>query len=365
MRLNLPYQSKEDTCNEDLGKTFLTVFIPIIRTRIGGSKNNIMKSFREKIYIGECSDGVVYFNTKTHEVLISDKSKLLNTKKSRNNYKYAAFGTAVLILFIAVLKAFDITIGLNAFTIIPVWLIQNISLCYLIERALYKYVNKTKLGNKAQLRQAIYSNNIWNGFVDKRVTFKKKAWWGFITLLLSAPAFIIVFSFIIDFLNGSVNFRKNIELNQFFGFVFVGFTFFFFVFLVFQNNILRWFHVVEKYQENKLNMVTEKTTIKKEVVLNETILPLGSVVTLKDGDGTELMIISRAVVVGDMEEEFFDYGSVIVTEGMSSIEEVYFFNRENVGEIVFKGYINKNEEEYIRTYDEKISKLQINKGTVN
>ncbi|EUJ18933.1 DUF4176 domain-containing protein [Listeria aquatica] len=35
------------------------------------------------------------------------------------------------------------------------------------------------------------------------------------------------------------------------------------------------------------------------------ILPLGSVVTLKDGDGSVLMIVSRASVIEDRKKAFF------------------------------------------------------------
>lgn len=39
------------------------------------------------------------------------------------------------------------------------------------------------------------------------------------------------------------------------------------------------------------------------------ILPLGSVVTLENGDGTQLMIIARATVVNNgMGEVYYDYG---------------------------------------------------------
>ncbi len=48
--------------------------------------------------------------------------------------------------------------------------------------------------------------------------------------------------------------------------------------------------------------------------MRESILPLGSVVRLKNGDNTELMIITRTVIVGENEDKFYDYVSVIVTE---------------------------------------------------
>lgn len=55
------------------------------------------------------------------------------------------------------------------------------------------------------------------------------------------------------------------------------------------------------------------------------ILPLGSIVTLKNGDGSELMIVTRAAIIEeDGVEVYFDYGSVLIPQGMVSPENVYF-----------------------------------------
>ncbi|HEO4656782.1 TPA: hypothetical protein VA023_001431 [Streptococcus agalactiae] len=37
---------------------------------------------RKKIYIGETSQGVIYYDTQTGEILAANKSNLLNTEKS-------------------------------------------------------------------------------------------------------------------------------------------------------------------------------------------------------------------------------------------------------------------------------------------
>ncbi|KXT78156.1 DUF4176 domain-containing protein [Streptococcus sp. DD13] len=49
---------------------------------------------------------------------------------------------------------------------------------------------------------------------------------------------------------------------------------------------------------------------------------MGSVATLKNGDGTEVMIVSRASVIevddgkGGAKSVYFDYGSVVIPNGM-------------------------------------------------
>ena len=96
--------------------------------------------------------------------------------------------------------------------------------------------------------------------------------------------------------------------------------------------------------------------------MNEKILPLGTVVTLKNGDGSKLMIVTRASIVEDNGKEvYFDYGSVLIPQGMVSPESVYFFNKENVGEVLFKGFENDAEIQFAEQYDLMISKTNIPK----
>lgn len=99
--------------------------------------------------------------------------------------------------------------------------------------------------------------------------------------------------------------------------------------------------------------------------MNKKILPLGTVVTLKNGDGTKLMIVSRATVVeDDGKEVYFDYGAVLIPQGMVSPETVYFFNRENVEKIIFKGFENYDEQQFAKQYDSMLENANISKGNV-
>ncbi|MEE6711335.1 DUF4176 domain-containing protein [Pediococcus acidilactici] len=100
----------------------------------------------------------------------------------------------------------------------------------------------------------------------------------------------------------------------------------------------------------------------------QNILPLGSVVTLKDHpERGELLIISRASVVQEeaQKEAYFDYGAVLIPEGMMTPEEVYLFNREDVGKVVYKGYVNHAEKQFAENYDRLISQTNIAKGTTD
>ena len=99
--------------------------------------------------------------------------------------------------------------------------------------------------------------------------------------------------------------------------------------------------------------------------MDKKILPLGTVVILKEGDGTQLMIISRATVVEDRGKEvYFDYGAVLIPQGMISPEAVYFFNRENIEKIIFKGFENAEEQQFAENYDFMLEKANVEKGSV-
>lgn len=97
--------------------------------------------------------------------------------------------------------------------------------------------------------------------------------------------------------------------------------------------------------------------------MNEKILPLGTVVNLKNGDGTQLMIISRAsLTINENKKVFYDYGSVIMPQGMSTPENIYFFNKESINEVVFMGYIDSDEQLFSESYEDMIQNSKYPKG---
>lgn len=99
------------------------------------------------------------------------------------------------------------------------------------------------------------------------------------------------------------------------------------------------------------------------------ILPLGTVVTLTDGDGTELMIIGRGMViqVGKWikKDIYYDYGAVCIPKGLDAPENVCFFNKEQVFEVLHRGFVNDDELVYQENYDTWILNLNLEKGDVD
>lgn len=94
------------------------------------------------------------------------------------------------------------------------------------------------------------------------------------------------------------------------------------------------------------------------------ILPIGSVVRLKNGD-VKLMILNRAPlynkegVIG-----YFDYSACVYPFGKVE-EQVYFFNDENIEEVYFEGYTDEQEEQFQKAYEEKIKQVNYPKFTID
>ena len=65
------------------------------------------------------------------------------------------------------------------------------------------------------------------------------------------------------------------------------------------------------------------------------MLPIGSIVYLKEGT-SKVMILNRGPVIEqDGEELMYDYSACLYPQGLSP-EHVFYFNHENVDEVVLK-----------------------------
>ncbi|MBM7643751.1 DUF4176 domain-containing protein [Streptococcus loxodontisalivarius] len=95
------------------------------------------------------------------------------------------------------------------------------------------------------------------------------------------------------------------------------------------------------------------------------ILPLGSVVTLANNNQNKFMIISRGILTekGDG-VVYFDYSGVVIPQGMVNPNELYFFNKDNIDQILFEGYNDSEEQEFEKIYDKLILESGYPKGTI-
>ncbi len=95
-----------------------------------------------------------------------------------------------------------------------------------------------------------------------------------------------------------------------------------------------------------------------------TLLPLGSVVYLKEGN-KKVLIIARGLVVNNKNGViYFDYGGVPYPEGLQD-DKMAYFQHEAVSKVVFTGYTDLDDEatvEKIFNYLEKHPDIE--KGNV-
>ena len=76
-------------------------------------------------------------------------------------------------------------------------------------------------------------------------------------------------------------------------------------------------------------------------------LPVGSVVYLIDGNQKWVIVNRGAIVEQEGQEVYFDYLGGIFPEGLN-LEQVYYFNQEDIDEVVFEGYHDEEEERVSR-----------------
>lgn len=98
--------------------------------------------------------------------------------------------------------------------------------------------------------------------------------------------------------------------------------------------------------------------------MEDKILPLGSIVYLKNYNH-KVMVICRGAIFGndDEEEEFFDYLGCDYPNGIDK-EKTIFFNEDSIEEILFEGYIDETEIRHANLYLKWRKKTEIPKGNL-
>lgn len=85
------------------------------------------------------------------------------------------------------------------------------------------------------------------------------------------------------------------------------------------------------------------------------LLPIGSVVLLKDGT-KKLMIIGIKPVSSDKPNKVYDYIGVLYPEGFLSNDYNFLFNNDDINDVVFTGYDNPERQSFIKTVAEAYEK---------
>ncbi|MDT2749039.1 hypothetical protein P7H30_04680 [Streptococcus parauberis] len=204
---------------------------------------------RKKIYIGETNKGVVYYNTRTGEILSSEKSKLINTEKAGNYNKYIPLIISLLILF-GSLGITAISFGIYNKTILGIlvllWILEFLGMLILVEQALYKHVKIGEITTKKEFLIAANGNLIWNNFGDKKITIGKKIYIWIITSIIGASGFlpILIINIVVHSFGSPI--KSEIVMYSLMGIMpavmVIG---------IFQNNPIRFIKAVENVRKNK------------------------------------------------------------------------------------------------------------------
>lgn len=80
-------------------------------------------------------------------------------------------------------------------------------------------------------------------------------------------------------------------------------------------------------------------------------LPIGTVVLLKGGE-KKVMIYGRKQLALDESGEY-DYIACLYPEGNINDDYNFLFNNGDISEIVFKGYINEEENDFLKVLNEE------------
>lgn len=93
--------------------------------------------------------------------------------------------------------------------------------------------------------------------------------------------------------------------------------------------------------------------------MEEKLLPIGSVVKLKNGQ-KRLMITGFLQMEQDEkgQKNIWDYSGCLYPEGMLTSETNYVFNHSQIEEVHFIGLVDEEEEEFKKKLEEAIKKLE-------
>lgn len=93
------------------------------------------------------------------------------------------------------------------------------------------------------------------------------------------------------------------------------------------------------------------------------MLPIGSIVYLSEGN-QKIMVLNRGPLVEQEEQKvYFDYTGALYPQGLDP-EQVYYFNDEDVDEVLFEGFKDEEETRFIKLYEKWLKKegLKMTKG---
>lgn len=95
--------------------------------------------------------------------------------------------------------------------------------------------------------------------------------------------------------------------------------------------------------------------------MNNKLLPLGSIIKVK-GSEKEIMITGfYQIQVADSNQEIFDYIGCLWPEGIVDTDQNLFFNNVDIDKVLFKGFVNEEEDVFKEKLEQVASKIKANR----
>ena len=212
---------------------------------------------RKIIFIGQSGDKAVYYNTRTREALVANKSALLNTEGARKTNK-AIIPLMFAFVFLGIIGGLVAIPAFSGFRysswMVPPYIVAQFFVCFgfiwMMEEALYKEVKQVQGASSQQFAKAVDSNLFWDNFSDKKATFGKMLAF-MIVMLLVFMTTIVIFVATIPSIIDSFNKQETFDIQIFFSLLAGLFPAVSYL-LLFQNNPIRWLLAVRKYEQGKV-----------------------------------------------------------------------------------------------------------------
>ena len=212
---------------------------------------------RKIIFIGQSGDKAVYYNTRTKEALVADKSALLNTEGARKTNR-AIIPLMFAFVFLGIIGGLVAIPAFSGFRysswMVPPYIVAQFFVCFgfiwMMEEALYKEVKQVQGASSQQFAKAVDSNLLWENFSEKKATFGKMLAF-MIVMLLVFMTTIVIFAAAIPGTIDSFNKQEAFDIQIFFSPLAGLFPALLYLFL-FQNNPIRWLLAVRKYEQGKV-----------------------------------------------------------------------------------------------------------------
>ena len=211
---------------------------------------------RKIIFIGQSGNKAVYYNTRTKEALVADKSVLLNTEGARKTNK-AIIPLMFVFIFIGLIGGMIAIPAFSGFRysswMVPPYIVAQFFVCFgfiwMMEEALYKEVKQVQGASSQQFAKAVDSNLIWENFSKKKATFGKMIVFLIIQLVIIFLAFIGIAT-ILNIINSFIK-QEKFDAQILFSLLIGLFPALLYLFL-FQNNPIRWLLAVRKYEQGEV-----------------------------------------------------------------------------------------------------------------